>query len=66
MSANLKYDASLAAFYLASDQLENVNASLVIEFIIYGNNTMAIDPVERKEKSNQITVGWSHISVPKL
>ena len=48
----MKYDSNLSSFYIASDQAENVNASLVFEFVIYGNNTMAVDPTERKEKSN--------------
>ena len=34
--------------------------------MIYSNNTMALDATERKEKSNQVTVAWCHIPLPKL
>ena len=48
----MRYDSNLASFYLASDYLENENASLVIEFVIYGTNSMAIDPKEKKDKGH--------------
>ena len=52
ISANMRFDPNLASFYLASDHLENENASLVIEFVIYGTNSMAIDPKEKKDKGH--------------
>lgn len=56
----------MSALYLATNQLDNKNASLVVEFVIYGRNTMAIDPKERLDKGNQVTVAWSHIPVALL
>lgn len=38
----------------------------MVEFVIYGRNTMAIDPKERMDKGNQVTVAWSHIPVALL
>ena len=52
VSANWRYDANLASFFLSSDQHENANANLVIEFVIYGNNARAIDPKDRTDKGN--------------
>ena len=52
MSANLRYDSNLSSFYIASDELDNVNASLVFEFVIYSNNFMATNSKEKRDKGN--------------
>lgn len=66
MSANLRYDPNLSSFYLASAHAENLNASLVIEFVIYSKNSMAPDVMDRADKGNQVTVAWAHIELNKL
>lgn len=46
---------------MTSDQATNMNAHLVIEFVIYGKNINDL-----KDKSNQVTVGWTDVPLQKL
>ena len=66
LSANLRFDPNLTSFFLASEEVENLNASLVFEFVVYSHNFMASDYKDKRDKGNQVTVAWSHVPLSKL
>ena len=48
----------MSSIYITADgKLENL--SLVVEFVIYGENDRASTERERFDKGNQVTVAWT-------
>ena len=50
----MRFDPNMASFYMTAGEAEaqGKNTSLVFEFVIYGNNTMAADVRDRTDKGN--------------
>ena len=69
VSANWEYQQGLQSLYVAvPNHVDNPNAALVFEFLIYGenNNPDAGEGEKRNDKGNQVTVGWASIPLHKL
>ena len=64
----MRFDPNMASFFMTAGEAEaqGKNTSLVFEFVIYGNNTMAADVKDRTDKGNQVTVAWTSVPMSAL
>ena len=50
----------------APEQDDFTNAALVFEFLIYAENNAARTEERKKDKGNQVTVGWASVPLQTL
>jgi hypothetical protein len=66
-SANWQYEENLKNMYVySSKHSSNPNAALVFEFLIYAENSTALEEGRRCDKGNQVTVAWASVPLSSL